>query len=207
MKDRDHMNISLEVESEHIPRLFPILQSGIFVRTHSGLTIRTFLCEQMGMEPEYVAERIQTIFLDGRPVDDIDSASIKDGSVLALSSSMPGLVGVSLRRGSILSSFRGTITHKEADTCTMPKEGTVQIKLFNIVMKELGPVFLERGILVESSVFSDFIDNQPDRFWRGCKNILLNGKPLDTHLLKDRIRNLGEWVHLKIKIIHREKEA
>jgi len=45
-----------------------------------------------GLDEDYVTQRISTIFLDGKPVDDIDTLLVRDGAVLSLSAAMPGLV-------------------------------------------------------------------------------------------------------------------
>lgn len=153
-----------------------------------GCSIKQFLCEQIGLKLDII-EKIQTIFLDGKPVDDLDSAMIRDGSSLALSVAMPGLVGATLRRASVYSSFRSSITYREADTQCVTGEGFVQLKLFNVLMNELGPDFLRKGILIKSSDLVDFLKGQSQDFWQGCKNILLNGKPVEPGALNDK-----EWL-------------
>lgn len=198
MMYRGYASLCLEIDSIHLTRFFQILQGGFLVRANLGCSIRTFLCEQMGLNPEYVMKRILTVFLDGRPVDDLDSANLRDGSVLALSSSVPGLVGATLRRGSILASFRETITHKENESPGQSKEGAIHIKLFNLVIRELGPDFLEKGILVKSSHMIDFTRSQPEGFWEKCKKIILDEKPIKPEFLKSQIASLGDLVYLKV---------
>jgi hypothetical protein len=55
------------------------------------------LCDQFQVETDYLENRIKTIFLDGKPVDDEDKAVLKNGSTLALSAAMPGLVDSTFR--------------------------------------------------------------------------------------------------------------
>jgi len=64
-----------------------------------GCSIKNLLCNQFDITPEYLSDRISTIFLNGKPVDDVESAIIKDNSILALSGAMPGLVGATFRKG------------------------------------------------------------------------------------------------------------
>ena len=78
------------------------------------LQCRCLLREEIGAGPATI-EKIQSIMLDGKPVDDIGSAMIHDGSVLALSAAMPGLVGATLRRGGAYASFRSAITYHEPE--------------------------------------------------------------------------------------------
>ncbi|MCP4349944.1 MAG: endonuclease/exonuclease/phosphatase family protein [Desulfobacterales bacterium] len=61
------------------------------LKVQVGCSIRSLLCKQTDVASDYVDERISTVFLDGKPVDDVDSAIVKNGSVLALSAAMPGL--------------------------------------------------------------------------------------------------------------------
>jgi len=90
------VRLSLTLEPDKIHGFFPLLRQGFMVRARVGCSIKTMLCEQFGVSPEYMEDRIKTIFLDGKTVDDVDSAIIKDGSTLALSAAMPGLVGATL---------------------------------------------------------------------------------------------------------------
>jgi hypothetical protein len=146
------------------------------VKTFVGCNIKSFLTQQLGISPEYIAERIQSIFLEGRPVDDIDSAMVHDGSHLSLSAAMPGLVGATMRRGGFYGALRSSITYKESDSHCEITEGCVHLKLFNLLMKEMGPDLLNRGIYLKSSQLAGFLSGLPSEFWQGCKEILLNGK-------------------------------
>jgi hypothetical protein len=146
-----------------------------------GCSVETFLMEELGARPDTI-EKIQSIFLDGNPVDDLAAAVIKDGSVLALSAAMPGLVGATLRRGGTYSSFRNTITYHETTAQCVSGEGLVQIKLFNLLMDELGRGLLRRGVFVQSSTLAKFLAEQPQDFWQGCRQVLLDGKTLEPQM-------------------------
>src|SRR3989304_1732354 len=125
------MHLCFMIDDTRTSEFFQLLQRGFMLKAQVGCSIKRFLCEQVGLSPEYIAEKIQTVFLDGRPVDDLDSAIIKDGARLALSAAMPGLVGATMRRGGIYSSFRNTITHRETGARYAIGEGFVHLKLFN----------------------------------------------------------------------------
>lgn len=134
-----------------------ILQQGFQVRVKVGCDIQSLLCEQFDMLPEYVSNRISTVFLNGSPVDDVSNAVIHDGDTLALSAAMPGLVGATFRRSGCLAVFRGSITYRPDDDAQATSyDGFVTLKLFNLLMDEVGPTFLERGIWITGAVFSDF---------------------------------------------------
>ncbi|MDY6970079.1 MAG: hypothetical protein SVR08_15680, partial [Spirochaetota bacterium] len=78
-------------------------------------------------------------------------------------------------------------------------EGTLRIKLFNMVMNELGYGFLEKGIIVNSRDLFDCIKNQSIEFWQGCKEILINGKTIEPDLFHNGLYSLkGDFVFLSV---------
>ena len=195
----DTLYVRLEMDDRHFHSLFRLLQGGFMVEAETGCSIRTFLCGQLMLSAAYVEERIRAVFLDGRPVDDIGSATVKDGSHLALSAAMPGLVGVTLSRGSMLAPLRGSITHRETGRAEPRMRGTVHMKLFNLAMKETGRVFLERGVYVRSWAFAAFAGEQSALLRKACRRILLNGKPAGLHELLDAVHGQDEgWVFLTV---------
>jgi hypothetical protein len=125
-----------------------------------GVNVISLLCEELGLSGQYVSKRISTIFLDGKCVDNIDSAIVKEGSTLALSAAMPGLAGATLRRGGVYGSMRSSITHRENDPAR-EETGLCSIKLFNLLIPELGPVFLQRGILIKPGNLENFLRKKP----------------------------------------------
>ena len=176
MKNRLSISLRLTMEANKIQDFFPLLQHGFMVKVQVGCSIKMMLCEQFGLSPEYVEDRIQTIFLDGKTVDDIDSAMIKDGSTLALSAAMPGLAGATLRRGGYLALLRSQTTHREEKKEIARQEGMVVLKLFNLVVSELGPTFLKRGILIGRKDLESLLKSLHGRFWAGCKVAHVDGK-------------------------------
>jgi len=193
-------HLCLVIDENQLHHLFLILQSGFFLKIQVGCSLKTFLMGEIGLSPEFIEERIQTIFLDGQVVDDLDSAIIKDGSSLALSSAMPGLVGAAMRRGGFYGALRSSITYREKGKPDMAHEGTVQMKLYNLLMKELGARFLMKGIYISSSDLAGFLSNQPESFWMGCKGILLDDEPLSMDvLLKGKGLSQHEMTYLSVR--------
>jgi len=192
-------NLCLLIEPAIFPKYFEILQGGFMVKCRVGISIKALLCEQLGLTFEYATGRISTIFLDGKPVDDIESAIIKDGSSLALSAAMPGLVGATMRREGVYSSLRSSITYEEKHSNYLSKEGLISLKLYNLLIDELGPLLLKRGIFVKSTELSAFLTKQPDNFWKGCKEMLLDGKPVERSVLqKSNLPDRCDWVYLTV---------
>ena len=126
--------------------LFTLFGRGIAVDVDAGCTIRTLVCEHLGISEDYLAAGIQTVFLDGWAVDDLDAVVVAPGAVVALSAAMPGLVGATMRRGGHYAVLRGNITLAGTGDSAFPSAcGAVLIKLFNQVARDLGMPFLGRG--------------------------------------------------------------
>ncbi len=176
--------ITFDVDGPFVSNFFLLLQQGVTIRARTGWSVAAFLREELAAGIETI-EKIQSVILDGSAVDDLESAVIKDGSVLALSAAMPGLVGATLRRGGAYSSFRSAITYRETQQECVKGEGLVQIKVFNLLMAVLGPYLLQRGVVINSQDFLRFVTGQSQDFWQGCRRITLDGKPLVTGQLPD----------------------
>lgn len=176
-------SLYLALEPDKIHSFFPLLQQGFMVKLQVGCTIKMMLSEHLGLSPEYIEERIKTVFLDGKAVDDIDSTIIRDGSTLALSAAMPGLAGATLRMGGTLASFRSQISYREEKKAPSRRKGVIVVKLFNLIMTDLGPKFLKEGIYVRQEELKSFFMNLPEEFWEGCKAVKVNGQEVGSGYL------------------------
>lgn len=193
--------LRLRISSAEKLRFTEIIQKGFAFNTLVGVSIKTFLYDLIALDPRYVQERISTIFLDGKAVDDIEEAIILDGSTLALSSAMPGLAGATLRRNGLYASLRESITYKEKAGNNRIREGIITLKLFNLLIDDIGPIFLKKGIVVNSRELHSFIVKQPDSFWRDCSDIILAGRPLDrVDLLAGNLLIQNDEVELTVLI-------
>ena len=185
LSNRPMGSLRLTLDSPTIHSLSPLFQYGVVVKADVNCSIRTMLCEQLGLSVQYVEDRVKTIFLDGRPIDDIDSAIIKDGSTLALSAAMPGLVGAILRRGGHLAPLRSQIAHRAEKRVPSRREGIVVLKLFNLLIDELGPNLLKRGVIVRREDLKSLFVSLPENFWAGCKKAQVDGREIGgDHLPK-----------------------
>jgi hypothetical protein len=191
--------VCLIMGSATIPRLYPILQAGFFVRSLVGTTVTAFLKNQLELSVKYIEERISTIFLNGKPVDNIDAAIVEEGSTLALSSAMPGLVGATMRRKGPYASLRNAITYKDRVVGgTSVKEGAVRLKLFNLVMADLGPLLLKRGIYVSLRDFREFLAGQHSRFYEEVVGATVEGQPIEPASLGRADLLAGvEWAEVR----------
>ena len=182
-KNRSSSGLFLPLEGEKIPYLFQLLQRGFMVRVQVGGSVRALLSQQLNISPEFLEGRIKTIFLDGKPVDDIDSTIIKEGSTVALSAALPGLAGATLRRGGAFASLRSQITHPVHETAAAQREGFIVLKLFNLLMDELGPALLHHGVFIKKEVLKEFLKNLPKDFWAGCQDPQVDGEEVELDKL------------------------
>jgi hypothetical protein len=197
--DGAYPRLEFVVDKGLVAGFFLLLQQGVKIRRRVGCSVDAFLRQEIGAAPETI-EKIQSIMLDGKPVDDIRSALIHDGSTLALSAAMPGLVGATLRRGGAYSSFRSVITYHETGTACAPVEGWVGVKIFNLLMAELGPDLFRKGVLVSAADLLGLMIERAGEFGQGC-SAALDGKPIDIGMLgKSTVLAGKDRVFLTVKI-------
>src|SRR5512136_62125 len=127
--------ISLTVNDSLIPASSQLMQNGFWIKGNVGCSVKAFLCEQFGLSPEYLEKRIQTIFLNGDAVDDVEKAVVEDGTTLSLSAAMPGLAGAVLCKGGYYAAMRDQISCKEQQPSISGQPGKVLIKLFNMPLQ------------------------------------------------------------------------
>jgi len=200
LKNPEKPSLDLFLEGNWLSSFNGFLQCGIKLKARVGISIHTILTQELGLKSADV-EKIETVFLDGKTVDDLDASLVKDGSIVALSSAMPGLVGATLRRGSFYAAMRSQITDAGAADSTVPRQGMVTLKLFNLVIKELGPVFLKRGIWLPEEALHDFLVNQPPEFWGHCKEARVNGEEVAPGtLLERRLTDAEELICLRVEM-------
>jgi hypothetical protein len=177
------LRLRLRMPAVGVVAFSPLLQAGFFVTARVGCSVKTLLSGQFGIDEEYVTRRITTMFLDSRPVDKMESTLVRDGATLALSCAMPGLVGATLRRGGFYAPFRAGISCKDNDAPTRAGIGTVRIKLFNLLMGELGPLFLGRGIIVAASAMEELLRKSSQQFLASCSQVSVDAVPVEPAIL------------------------
>ena len=195
-------NLRLSVDSDRLSFFSHLLGQGFTLNVRTGCSVRELLCGQLGVRSDYVDERIQTIFLDGKAVDNVDTAMVQKDSTLALSAAMPGLAGATLRRGGAYAAMRRQISHQNNAGLNSVANGVVTMKLFNIVALELGPGFLKQGIRVKGEYLENFFKKVPNSFWPGCRAAEVDGRTLITEKLGDL-----EWKHRQVFLKLEVKET
>jgi len=167
----------LVVSREVIPVFFRLLQQGVQVNGTIGESIGSFLRDDLCVEKGFVDKMIQTVFLNGMPVDDIEGVMVKQDSTIALSAPMPGVAGATLRRGGYYGSMRKEISCRPETPGGDLKQGPVIIKLFNVLTEILGPSLLEKGVGVGGRALESLLKDQEALLKRAFRSAEMDGVP------------------------------
>ena len=125
----------------------------------------------LGIDEDYLAQRIKTIFLNAKVVDDVDSAIVPKDATMALSGAMPGLVGAIMRSGGFYAPMRRQISHRKNLPASGPETGQLTLKLWNLVVKELAEM-------------QSFIERHWEALKPGIRQVKLNAKPVEAQTLE-----------------------
>ena len=178
--------VRIEVEQGLLDNFCLLTGAGFTLRARTGCSVRDLLCGQLQIEPDYLESRIQIIFLNGKAVDDVDTAIVPVGATIGLSAAMPGLAGAMLQKGSRYAPMRIQLLDEGGDHATSTTgESDVVVKLFNMLQRELGPEFLRRGVRIPGRTFTDLMARRPSSV---CSDIItaeVDGEPIDPQVLLD----------------------
>jgi hypothetical protein len=197
--NKNTTTLNITVEEDQVSAFFPLLALGFTVKSKVGVSVQELLCRQLGLSADYLDNRLQTIFLDGKAVDNVKTAVIRQDSALALSAAMPGLAGVTLRRGGAYATMRQKITHKKNAKNEIVKDGSIVLKLFNLVARDIGPMFLIQGIWISGKNLQDFFRKARSHFWAGCRAAEIDGMHSEVEKLA-HIDWKQKQVFLKLEI-------
>ncbi|MDX9786092.1 MAG: hypothetical protein RBT11_04935 [Desulfobacterales bacterium] len=182
------MAISVSIDLSKSPELVScfhlLVLKGVILTTAAGITVRRLLCDQIGIEPDYLENGIQTILLDGKAVDNLDETVVHDGAVLALSAAMPGLAGAVLRTKGILRGLRREISMDNPALNHEAGPANVTVKLFNRVLQDLGARLLCRGVTVTGKDLLNRLTGCRQELRDGGAVLLLEGQPADFEIIK-----------------------
>ncbi|MGB5422296.1 MAG: hypothetical protein WBN03_09055, partial [Desulfobacterales bacterium] len=167
----------------------PLFSRGVRVSACLECSLKELMCRQIGLAEDYLENRVQTVFLNGHPVDDVNRATVGEGATVALSAAMPGLAGAVLRKGGALAALRKSITYRSEDSARETCEGSVIVKLFNMTTREVGPLLLARGIWMEGAELKEVFDRCEDLLRKGCRRATFDNSPIVLHDLRSRIKD------------------
>jgi hypothetical protein len=155
--------LQVRAAKEDLAALNPLAREGFGVRVAAGRTLRDTLTDDLSLCPDCVEMRIQTVFLDGAPVDDIDQDYVRPGCTLALAGALPGVAGIAMRRGSPVGVFREGITHHAAQGLPeSAKTLELTLKLFNSVAVECLALVLAHGVSLRAGRLAELLESDPE---------------------------------------------
>lgn len=161
---------------------------GIRFEVPAGTRISDFLQQALCTDANYIQNRIQTLFMDGRAVDSPESEEIHSPCTLAVSAAMPGVFGAAFRKQGTYSGLRrhcGEIRQNQENRGKQGRIVVVTVKCFNQVAADLGDELLEAGVVMD---ISDFLD-----FWKRQGAILEKDSPeITIHHKKIRAQEVTE---------------
>ncbi len=164
MKEQQTLSrLAFKVIPGSLPLFTTVLQSGIEVKTPHGVPLGRFLSSFPGFTADYLADTVQTIFLNGTAVDDLTTPLAGANPVLALSAAMPGLAGAIFRKNSFHAALR-----TDTDTKSLSAESAkhdyhmVTLKLFNSIARERGEELLRQGVCMQAETLAGFLAGRPN---------------------------------------------
>ncbi|EPR30940.1 hypothetical protein dsat_1067 [Alkalidesulfovibrio alkalitolerans DSM 16529] len=194
------MTIRIEIAGK-VPAGFfaSLFTAGVRLRIAGRRSLACWLTEDLGVAPEYVEKNIGSAFLDGRPVDDFVTAMVSPGATVALGAAAPGLVGVSLNRGSPLACFRHDISQGQAAAAgeAEVEPGEATLKLFNFPARELSEALLHKGAGVAARALAVWLVERAGEFERHGLTLAADGAPIPPRELATRLSAADGEVDLR----------
>ncbi len=175
--------VEFSIPEGHFELFFPLLRQGVRVLVPDGRTVHELLSGDLGLSQETIRTRVQTVFLDGHPVDDLRATCLEEGSTLSLSAAMPGLLGACMRVESPYATMRESISQgHSARPSSSPGTSSIgfTLKLFNFMAQEVGPCVLSRGVEVDADRVLELIGRaREEHFWEAGLTAALEGQPVN----------------------------
>jgi hypothetical protein len=185
------------VPADSVIQYATLLQTGILEERNAPITVGEFLVSLPGFTLQYVRERVETIFLNGLPVDDLETRMYGPSPVLAISGVMPGLAGAIFRKNSFHAALRTSTPDSLTSRLPNSEKITIRLKLFNVIAAEKGATLLHNGCFMSSDSILKFM-NYRCHLFSHLQSLRYDDKPICL----DDLRNLllaSETVFLRIQ--------
>lgn len=183
--------LKLSITDNIEERITTLLQSGISLESSTEISLGVFLNNLPGFDTEYLSDRVQTIFLDGNAIDDLEKKFSNPKHVVALSAAMPGLAGAIFRKNSLCAALR---TQKSEDdlVSASPEKVIVHLKLFNAIAQEKGMLLLRHGGIFTGQSLFDFF-KQRTSLISGIRELSIDGEAVEADNFTASLRNSSEY--------------
>ncbi|MCB2181603.1 MAG: hypothetical protein KQH63_06240 [Desulfobulbaceae bacterium] len=188
-------HLTLLIPTQAMERFTTLLQGGIITEIEPAISVGDYLLSLPGFTSQYIADRVETIFLDGLPVDDLTTPITGSRPVLAISAAMPGLAGAIFRKNSFHTALRTMPLRETDESAPCEEKISVTLKLFNMVAVERGQDLFAHGCLLRSSGLLKFISKRP-QLLSEVLQCDCDDKPVTSSDLQHVLQ--GDMVFLKI---------
>lgn len=172
-------SLRLKMNADRMPIFFQLLEQGFRVNVPAGCSIRDILCQILDIDTDYLEDRIQTIFLNNSPIDDLETAVTHEGATLALSAAMPGLAGAILRKSGFYASMRSSLSPDKVRKNETGEQIRIVVKCFNLVARELGAGLLHKGVRIVGLNLQQFFARNTETFLAGCISARADGRDIE----------------------------
>jgi hypothetical protein len=148
----------------------------VTVHAQVGCSIHNLLHDQLNIDEQLLERHVQTVFLDGKAVDNLHQSIIEDGCTLSLSGALPGLVGAAFRKSGFYASLREAVSFHGMEKGQGPRLGSLTVKLFNLTGPAIGPFFLKYGIEVAGSDLEAVFQTCAEPLFESLRRVEINGR-------------------------------
>ena len=176
VKQTPHAELRLTVRPQSLSCFFPLLSRGFTVHAQVGCSIHDLLRHQMNIHEQLLETHVQTVFLNGKAVDDLHQSIIEDGCTLSLSGAMPGLVGAAFRKSGFYAGLREAVSFHGTVKGQGLRPGSLTVKLFNLTGPAIGPFFLRHGIEIAGGELEEVFQACAETLFAGLRRVEINGK-------------------------------
>ena len=182
-------SVTLGVNAEALAKFTTLLQGGFLLDVPQKTSIGELLVSLPGFSKDYIAQRVQTIFLGGLPADDLDQQLLGIDAVLAISAAMPGLAGAIFRKNGIHASLRTTAEKVPLKSAQADVPIKIRLKLFNMIAVEKGEEILANGCMISAS---------------SLKNFLSYRHTLSSHIRERKIDGQNQTLHELFSLLEKK---
>ncbi|GAB1410567.1 hypothetical protein MASR1M90_17210 [Desulfovibrionales bacterium] len=190
-----HLQLVIKTDPSTLTSLSTLLQSGFLVSTDTDVPLTDLLVSLPGFTLSYLGDAVQTIFVNGVPLDDMQQR-IQPGTTIALSAAMPGLAGAIFRKQGLHGSLRTKpVALSSADSSTSP----VRIKLFNSIATDRAQDLFAQGVMIDAQAVLDLLQRRSDIFAQADLELDAQEKTSISDL-KDQLANIPTaQVHVRVQ--------
>lgn len=196
-----HNKIEIQIPQASAGKFISLLGQGVGIDVPLGISLEELLSIHLGLGTDYVRDRIQTIFMNGKAIDREQEAMVNDSVTIALSAAMPGLVGATLRKAGLLSAMRAGISQNRIRKPDDLARGRITLKLFNMIAEETGSLILTQGVWLTGRQMTDILSDLSSLHAMAKMSCRYNGLSTDPAELGKKIEP-EEDVFLKLHFTH-----